>query len=129
MYRDIASVDDLLPGGMRAYTVEGNEIVLCNDGGRFYAFQRRCGHMNAPLDLGTANGHIITCPLHSVQFDATTGKALSLPVPPYSMWEETPPSTPDNFSRWVTLLMDHVKTCDIETYPVKVENGRINVDI
>lgn len=129
MFRDIASVDDLLPGGMRAYTIEGNEIVLCNDGGRFYAFQRRCGHMNAPLDLGTANGFVITCPLHSVQFDVTTGKALSPPVPPYSMWEEAIPPTADNFSRWIALLMAHVKTCDIETYPVKVEGGRISVDM
>jgi nitrite reductase/ring-hydroxylating ferredoxin subunit len=129
MFRDIASVEDLLPGGMRAYTIDDNEIVLCNDGGRFYAFQRRCGHMNAPLDMGTANGYIVTCPLHSVQFDATTGNALSPPVPAYSMWEEAIPPTGDNFSRWVTLLMEHVKTCDIRTYPVKVENGRISVDI
>ncbi|OPY27854.1 MAG: 3-phenylpropionate dioxygenase ferredoxin subunit [Methanocella sp. PtaU1.Bin125] len=129
MFRDIAGVDDVLPGGMKAYAVEGREFVLCNDEGRFYAFQRRCGHMNAPLDMGTANGFIITCPLHSVQFDATTGKALSPPVPPYSMWEEPPPSTPDNFSRWISQLMAHVKTCDIETYPVKVEGGRVSVDI
>lgn len=129
MFRDIASVDDLLPGGMRAYTVEGEDIVLCNDGSRFYAFQRRCGHMSAPLDMGTANGYIITCPLHSVQFDVTTGKALSLPVPPYSMWEQAMPVTADNLYRWVNLLMEHVKTCDIRTYPVRVEGGRISIDI
>ena len=82
MFRDIASVDEILPGGMKAYEVDGNDIVLCNDSGRFYAFQRRCGHMSAPLDMGTANGYIITCPLHSVQFDAATGKALSPPLLP-----------------------------------------------
>jgi len=126
MFRDIASVDEILPGGMKAYEVDGKDIVLCNDNGRFYAFQRRCGHMSAPLDMGTANGYIITCPLHSVQFEAPTGKALSPPLLPSA--SEAPPAT-DNLLRWVVTLMEHVKTCDIRTYPVRVENGRISVDI
>jgi nitrite reductase/ring-hydroxylating ferredoxin subunit len=128
MFREIASVDDILPGGMKAYDVDGNDIVVCNDGDRFYAFQRRCGHMNAPLDLGTANGYIITCPLHSVQFDASTGKALSPPVPAYASGNIVPQTT-DNFTRWIEELMKHVRTCDIRTYPVKVEGGRISVDV
>lgn len=126
MFRDIASVDEILPGGMKAYDVDGNDIVLCNDNGQFYAFQRRCGHMSAPLDLGTVNGYIITCPLHSVQFDAATGKALSPPLLPYA--SGGPPTT-DNLMRWIDELMKHVKTCDIRTYPVKVEGGRVSVDL
>lgn len=128
MFRDIASVDEILPGGMKAYEVDGTDIVLCNDAGRFYAFQRRCGHMNAPLDMGTANGYIITCPLHSVQFDAATGKALSPPLFPTAS-EDAVPQTTDNLSRWLEALMKHVKTCDIRAYPVKVEGGRISIDL
>jgi hypothetical protein len=45
--------DEIAPGGMKAVDVEGKEIVVCNCGGTYYAFDRRCGHMNAPLDLGT----------------------------------------------------------------------------
>ncbi|MGE5548863.1 MAG: Rieske (2Fe-2S) protein [Bacillota bacterium] len=126
MFKDIASVDDILPGGMKAYEVDGRDIVLCNGGDRFYAFQRRCGHMSAPLDMGTANGYILTCPLHSVQFDMATGKALSPPLLPSVAG--APPST-DNLARWVATLMEHVKTCDIRTYPVRVENGRVSVDL
>jgi nitrite reductase/ring-hydroxylating ferredoxin subunit len=126
MFREIAGIDEILPGGMKAYEVDGTDIVLCNDGGRFYAFQRRCGHMSAPLDMGTANGYIVTCPLHSVQFDATTGEALSPPLLPFASGE---PQTRDNLTRWVETLMKHVKTCDIRTYPVRVENGRISVDV
>lgn len=128
MFKDIASVDEILPGGMKAYELNGKEIVLCNDAGKFYAFQRRCGHMNAPLDMGTANGYIVTCPLHSVQFDAATGKALSPPVPAYASGDIVPKSM-DNFTRWIDELMKHVKTCDIRTYPVKVEGGRVCVDL
>lgn len=128
MLKEIAAIDDLLPGGMKAYTVGDKEIVLCNVDGRFYAFDRRCGHMSAPLDMGTANGHIVTCPLHSVQFDATTGKALSGPVPAYA-GAQMIPSTGDNLARWIDELMKHVRTCDVRAYPVKVENGRIIVDV
>ena len=128
MFKEIAGVDDILPGGMRAYETEGKEIVLCNDGGKFYAFDRRCGHMNAPLDMGTANGCIVTCPMHSVQFEASTGKALSLPVPGYGGEEPLPKAMAGMFI-WIETLMEHVKTHDIKTYPVKVVGDRISVDI
>jgi nitrite reductase/ring-hydroxylating ferredoxin subunit len=127
MFREMAGADEILSGGMKAYQVEGKEIVLFNDGGRYYAFDRRCGHMNSPLDMGTANGFVITCPLHSVQFDATTGKALNPPVPEYSSWDV--PKAKDSFTLWLESLMAHVKTCDIRTYPVRVENGRVSVDV
>jgi len=128
LFRDVAGVDEILPGGMKAYEIDGKEIVLCNDGGRFYAFDRRCGHMSAPLDMGTVNGYIVTCPLHAVQFDAATGAALSGPVPLYGggLPEQ---KTRENISRWIELLMEHVQTHDIRTYPVKVEGRRISVDI
>ena len=100
MFEEIAGVDEILPGGMKAYAVGDRDIVLCNDGGRFYAFDRRCGHMSAPLDMGTANGYIVTCPLHAVQFDAATGKALCGPVPLYGggLPEQ---KTHENISRWI----------------------------
>ena len=41
--------DEIAPGGMKAVDLEGKEIVVCNCGGTYYAFERRCGHMNAPL--------------------------------------------------------------------------------
>jgi len=30
---------------------ERREIVICNCGGSFHAVDRRCGHMNAPLEM------------------------------------------------------------------------------
>lgn len=127
MYREITRSDEIRPGGMKAFEVSGTEIVICNDQGRLYAIERRCGHMNAPLDMGTLNGYIVTCPLHSVQFDATTGKALSGLVPTYS--EESLPKSVSSSFFWIEKLMEHVKIHDLKTYPVKVENGIILVDI
>lgn len=128
MFRDVAKTDEILPGGMKAYEIEGIEIVLCNDNGKFYAFERRCGHMNAPLDMGTANGYIVTCPLHSVQFDAATGKALSGIMPSYGGEEPLPKSMVGTFA-WLASLMEHVKIHDLRTFAVRVENGKISVDI
>jgi nitrite reductase/ring-hydroxylating ferredoxin subunit len=128
MFKEITGTDDILPGGMRAYEVEGKEIVLCNDGGKFYAFDRRCGHMNAPLDMGTACGCIVTCPMHSVQFEASTGKALSPPVPSYGGEEPLPKAMVGMFI-WIETLMEHVRTHDIKTYPVKIVGDRISIDI
>ena len=50
------STDEIAPGGMKTVELDGREIVICNCGGTYYAIQRRCGHMNAPLELGTLDG-------------------------------------------------------------------------
>ena len=117
-----------LPGGMKAYEVKGKEIVLCNYDGKIYAVSRRCGHTNAPLEMGTLEGYILTCPLHHSQFDITTGEALSGPVPA-NLGEEQIPDGLMKYFRFVSMLLSKVKTYDLETYPVKVEGNSITVDV
>ncbi|HMK47266.1 MAG TPA: Rieske 2Fe-2S domain-containing protein [Methanocella sp.] len=128
MFREVATTDDILPGGMKAYEVNGVELVLCNNGGHYYAFQRRCGHMNAPLDMGTVNGYIITCPLHSIQFDAANGRTLS-GIVPSSPGEGPLSRTLVGQFTWIEKLIEHIKVHDLKTYPVKVEGGKISVDL
>jgi len=113
---------DLAPGGMRAVDVNGREIVICNRGGTFHAIDRRCGHMNAPLEMGTLDGDIVTCPMHCAQFDVTTGEALSGPVPGY-LGGQVPPARIAAFLQNVELLMQRVRTQPIATFEVKVESG------
>lgn len=128
MFKDVASVNDILPGGMKAYEVNGKEIVLCNDSGRFYAFDRRCGHTSAPLEMGTLNGYILTCPMHSAQFDTHTGKLLCGPLLHYA-GQPPGPKSHDNSMNWFETLLDHIKTYDIKAYAVKVEGDRVSVDL
>ncbi len=128
MFVEVAKLDEIAPGGMRAYEVKGKEIVLCNYDGKIYAVSRRCGHMNSPLEMGTLEGYILTCPMHYSQFDITTGEALSGPVPTYS--EDEP--IPENLMRYfqyISTLQSKIKTFNIETYPVKVERNSIMVDV
>lgn len=128
MYVEVAKRDEIAPGGMRAYDVQGKEIVLCNYEGEIYAIDRRCGHMNAPLEMGTLEGYILTCPMHHSQFNITTGEALSGPVP-HNYGDEPLPENLQLFFQYLGILMAEIKTYDIETYPVKIEGDSILVEM
>ena len=74
MLVEVAKNGEIAPGGMKYVNVGDREVVVCNCDGRYYAVDRRCGHMNGPLEMGTLDGTILTCPMHHVQFDVTTGQ-------------------------------------------------------
>jgi nitrite reductase/ring-hydroxylating ferredoxin subunit len=120
-------VGDILPGGMMAAEANGKEIVLCNLDGTYYALERRCGHMNAPLELGTLNGYILTCPMHSAQFSAITGEAIHSSIP----LNRSPPKIdgPIAVPGYLAKLIEKVKTTDIKAYPVTVEGDEIFVEV
>jgi nitrite reductase/ring-hydroxylating ferredoxin subunit len=120
------STDAIAPGGMKTVELDGHEIVICNYGGTYYAIQRRCGHMNAALELGTLDGKIVTCAMHCAQFDITTGHALSGPVPA-DMGNEIPPPRLAAFLQHVGMQMKHVRTESIRTYETKIEAGWVHV--
>jgi nitrite reductase/ring-hydroxylating ferredoxin subunit len=128
MLVEVAKLSEIAPGGLKAIEVKGEEIVLCNDQGKVYAIGRRCGHMSAPLDLGSLEGYIITCPMHHAQFDITTGEALSGPVPA-SLGNETIPDGVGKFLQHIGMLMTYIKTCNLKTYPVKIEKDLIKIEL
>ncbi len=128
MYVEVAKIDEIAPGGMKAYEVNGKEIVLCNYEGKIYAINRRCGHMNAPLEMGTLEGYILTCPMHHSQFDIRTGEALSGPVP-RDFGDEPFPESLQRFFQYLGILMSEIKTYDIETYNVRIEGDSVTVEI
>ena len=109
------STDAIAPGGMKTVELGGREIVICNCDGTYYAIQRRCGHMNAPLEMGTLDGKFVTCAMHCAQFDVTTGQALSGPVPA-DMGNESLPPRLAAFMQHVGMQMKHVRTESIRTY-------------
>jgi nitrite reductase/ring-hydroxylating ferredoxin subunit len=119
---------EVAPGGMKAIELNGRELVICNCDGTFRAIDRRCGHMNSPLEMGTLEGSIVTCAMHCAQFDVTTGEALSGPVPAY-LGNETPPPRMGAFLGHVGALMQHIRTDSIGTYRVKVESDWVLVAI
>ena len=121
-------VIEIAPGGMKAVEIEGHEIVICNANGIFYAINRRCGHMNAPLDKGTLDGKILTCAMHCAQFDITTGEALSGPVETDLSKEKFSPRIGKYFQD-IGMIMQGVRTHSIHTYRTRIEAGSVMVDL
>ena len=104
----VANVGDVLPDGMIMVQAQGVDLVLCNSEGTFYALDRRCGHMCAPLEQGTLNGYILTCPMHSAQFSVVTGEAINAAIPR----ERLPPKLdgPAAIPAYLAKLMEKVRT-------------------
>ena len=112
-----ADEKDVLPGGMKAVTLGGVELALCNCGGKFYAVSRACGHAHARLERGALTGWVLTCPLHYAQFDIRTGEALSGPVPPRALSAHPDPKDPA------------LHTGCLKTWPVEQRDGAVFVDL
>lgn len=106
---EVAKLWEMARGGIKGVKAGGNDIVLCNcDDGKVYAVSRTCTHVGGPLDEGTLEGYILTCPWHHSQFDVRSGKLLAGP----------------NLEGFVGE-----PTFDLETYPVRVEGDLIKIDI
>lgn len=108
---------DIAQGGLKAVTLDGREIVICNYEGAFYAVERACGHANARLERGALTGWILTCPLHYAQFDIRSGEALSGPAPAAPAVKHANPSDPAHITR------------PLKTYPVQLQNGFLYIDL
>jgi nitrite reductase/ring-hydroxylating ferredoxin subunit len=123
-FRPALKIAEIAPGGMKAVEVEGHELVVCNCDGLFYVVARRCGHMNAPLELGTLDGSILTCPMHCAQFDVTTGEAVAGPVPA-DFGDEKPPARLGAYLQNIAMLIHPVRTESICTYLTKVDADQV----
>jgi nitrite reductase/ring-hydroxylating ferredoxin subunit len=80
--------------------------------------------MNAPLEMGTLVGTVLTCPMHCAQFDIATGEALAGPVPHDPGNEPAPPEIGRLLAN-VGMLMEHIQTQAIRTYATKVDSGKV----
>lgn len=127
MLVEVAKAGEIAPGGMKFVSAGEKEIVVCNREGHYYAVARRCGHMNGPLEMGSLDGTILTCPMHHVQFDVTTGHALNQPIQPYI--DEPLPSRWAQYMAHFGMLMQHTNVCDIKTFPIRIDGSAIQVEI
>ena len=117
---ELSKLNDIPEGTMKSIDVGDTEVLLANVNGRLYAINNRCGHMNAPLSMGTLRGRIVECPLHHAQFDVTTGKVIR------------EPQLGGVKGRVLALsamgrIMAAIKTHDRETYEVSVEDDVMKI--
>jgi naphthalene 1,2-dioxygenase system ferredoxin subunit len=78
----------------------GESLALYRVGEAVYATQELCTHAYVSLVDGYLEGTIVECPVHQARFDVTNGKVLDPPA-----------------------------NCDLKSFPVKVENGTIYVEV
>jgi len=127
MLVEVAKAGEIARGGMKLVKAGEREIVVCNCDGRYYAVNRRCGHMSGPLEMGSLDGTILTCPMHHVQFDVTTGEALNLPIPEYI--DDPLPGRWAHYMKHIGMLMQHTGVCNIKTFNVQTHGEAIHVEI
>ena len=75
-----AKTNEITPGTIREFQVEGKAVALANIGGKYYAINNTCLHRGRPLGQGVLNGTVVTCPWHGWQYDVTTGKVKQNPA-------------------------------------------------
>jgi len=120
---NIAQVSEIPIGKMKHVEVNGNEILVANVGGTFYAVSDRCGHMNARLSMGTLTGTDVTCPMHGSRFDVITGKKVADPV------LQGLQGALLKLAQRQMELMKPIKTYDLRPFPIKVDGESILVDV
>jgi len=97
---DVAPESALGPGKRKIIDTYAGEIAVFNLSGNLYAIEDVCTHDDGELASGEVDGDQIICPRHAARFCIRSGKAL------------TPPAYED-----------------IQTFPVRIENGTVQVDI
>lgn len=100
MYQPTINLKDLPPGTMKKIMVGDKSILLTNVNGNIYAADHSCTHAYAELCEGRLEGSIIECPLHGAMFDVRDGSVQALPA-----------------------------VVRLKTYPVKIENAVLLVDL
>ncbi|OSP56436.1 nitrite reductase small subunit NirD [Pseudoruegeria sp. SK021] len=99
-WMDIGPLDAIAPRGARVIrTSEGCIAVFRTASDEVFAVDDRCPHKGGPLSDGIVHGASVTCPLHNWVFDLSTGQAKG------------------------------ADAGQIATYPVRVEAGRLLIDM
>ncbi|NTU89230.1 MAG: Rieske 2Fe-2S domain-containing protein [Actinobacteria bacterium] len=106
-YVKVAQVSELGSGAKKKVSVGGNEVLLANIEGSFYAIDNTCPHMGGSLYEGKLEGTNVICPRHGSVFDVTNGKVVERG----------------------TLFLIKVKVHDLKSYPVKVEGADIMIGV
>jgi len=106
---------DIAVGEKQRFKVGDKSVLLIHLADGFYATAAHCTHVFASLTKGKIVGDCtLVCPLHRAEFDIKTGEVQK--------WANFPPGIAQ-----LTNLFRRKKT--LATYPTKVEDGAVLVDV
>ncbi len=72
----VTTLEALPPGAKKAFKIGDQRIAVCNVDGQLHAIDDVCPHAGASLAAGPLRGATLTCPLHGIAFDVTSGAAV-----------------------------------------------------
>jgi 3-phenylpropionate/trans-cinnamate dioxygenase ferredoxin subunit len=75
----VGETSEIPAGKMKKVTINGEEILVANVNGKYYAIGNRCTHHEGDLSQGSLEGNTVTCPKRRAKFDVTTGKVVLSP--------------------------------------------------
>jgi nitrite reductase/ring-hydroxylating ferredoxin subunit len=73
-------IGDVTPGKMIVVHARGENVVVYNVAGVYYATQDKCTHAGGPLSKGELDGECIVCPWHGSRFNVRDGTVLNGPA-------------------------------------------------
>ena len=136
-FRPALLLEDLPPGALRRVTFGEIDVLLAHTAQGVCAVDDRCPHMSAPLSIGSLEGCVVACPLHSGRFDLASGGPVQMPntggldpdgryhptwTPPGREPKPDPPG-PKSEARRLTRVRR------FRYYPVRVVDGMIEVAV
>jgi 3-phenylpropionate/trans-cinnamate dioxygenase ferredoxin subunit len=72
-FTQVANKSELAPGTMKAFAVEGADVLVANCDGALYAVSAICTHFGGHLVDGQLDGFVVRCPRHGAGFDLRSG--------------------------------------------------------
>ena len=99
-WRTVIELEEIWEGELVTQKVDGIDVLLVNINGEVYAYRDKCPHAGTPLSQGLLEDGVLTCSAHLWQFDIVN---CGIGVNP--------------------------KNCRLTSYPVKVEDGKVLVQI
>ncbi|ACK70245.1 Rieske (2Fe-2S) domain protein [Gloeothece citriformis PCC 7424] len=71
--------EEIPDGGILGIEIDHLKLILYRNGDHILGYRNSCTHLGMPLDTGTVQEGILTCPFHDFQYRLDTGECLSVP--------------------------------------------------
>ena len=69
----IDKTSNITEGKLKNITLGGKEVLVINQGGRYFAINNVCSHAGGELHKGTLKNNELICPRHGARWDIETG--------------------------------------------------------
>ncbi len=79
-YEPVMPVAQMPANQLQRVVVAGTPVIILRLGDTYHAISATCTHAGGPLDEGTLEGDVVTCPWHGSRFSMRSGQPLTGPA-------------------------------------------------